>query len=61
MTKSMQKTKQIPSKEGRFRPNQNFSDERFAADPTEGVKENVHSGIVQACVTADDLFAPPAT
>lgn len=28
---------------------------------TEGVKENVHSGIVQASVTADDLFAPPAT
>lgn len=28
---------------------------------TEGVKENVHSGIVQASVTADDLFARPAS
>lgn len=28
---------------------------------TESVKENVHSGIVQASVTADDLFARPAS
>ena len=36
-----------------------FSRELFTT--TEGVKKNVHSGIVQASVTVDDLFARPAS